>query len=266
MTTKTQEGQKQVPQKLVTWNKWLAMLHFVQGCAVLLLSTGKTFPISTNYLSVDPLQTANAGHVVLASASRHVFELNMALLVALFFFMSAAAHLFVATVYQKRYLAGLKQGINRVRWIEYSLSASTMMVAIGVLSGIYDLSTLVLIFVLNMVMNLLGLAMETYNKGKQRPNWIAYIVGCIAGIAPWIVFGIYVWGAAVYGGSIPGFVYGIYASIFVFFNCFAVNMYLQYKKHGKWASYLYGEKVYMILSLVAKTALAWQVFAGVLRP
>jgi hypothetical protein len=43
-------------------------------------------------------------------------------------------------------------------------------------------------------------------------------------------------------------------------------MVLQYKKVWKWKDYLFGEKVYMILSLVAKSALAWQVFAGTLRP
>jgi len=35
---------------------------------------------------------------------------------------------------------------------------------------------------------------------------------------------------------------------------------------GKWKDYLYGERMYIILSLVAKTALAWQVFVGTLRP
>jgi hypothetical protein len=43
-------------------------------------------------------------------------------------------------------------------------------------------------------------------------------------------------------------------------------MILQYKQVGKWKDYLYGEKVYIILSLVAKTLLAWQVFIGTLRP
>jgi hypothetical protein len=43
-------------------------------------------------------------------------------------------------------------------------------------------------------------------------------------------------------------------------------MILQYKKVGPWRDYLYGERFYVILSLVAKTALAWQVFAGTLRP
>ena len=58
----------------------------------------------------------------------------------------------------------------------------------------------------------------------------------------------------------------IIPTIFVFFNVFAINMVLQYKKVGRWKDYLFGERVYIILSLVAKTALAWQIFAGTLAP
>jgi hypothetical protein len=41
-------------------------------------------------------------------------------------------------------------------------------------------------------------------------------------------------------------------------------MVLQYKKIGKWSDYVYGESTYVLLSLVAKSLLAWQVFAGTL--
>jgi len=50
------------------------------------------------------------------------------------------------------------------------------------------------------------------------------------------------------------------------FNVFALNMVLQYKGVGRWRDYLYGERVYIILSFVAKTALAWLVFIGVFAP
>jgi len=249
------------------WNSWLAIIHAVQGAVILLLSMTRVFPVQTSYLTVDPIATDLAGHPVLANATRHLFDINLAYLVAAFFFMSAIAHGIVATVYRERYEAGLKKKINRARWIEYAFSASTMMVGIAVLSGVAELSTLVLIFILDAVMNLLGLVMETHNQGKARVSWLSYIVGCIAGIGPWIVFGIYLYSSNVFGnGNIPGFVYGIYASMFVFFASFAVNMYLQYKKVGKWADYLYGERMYMILSLIAKTALGWQIFMGALRP
>ena len=58
----------------------------------------------------------------------------------------------------------------------------------------------------------------------------------------------------------------IFISIAIFFNLFAINMILQYKQIGKWRDYLYGEKMYIVLSLIAKSALAWQVFVGTLRP
>ena len=62
----------------------------------------------------------------------------------------------------------------------------------------------------------------------------------------------------------PGFVYGIVVSLFVFFNIFALNQLLQYRAKGRWADYLFGENVYIVLSLVAKSLLAWQVFGGTL--
>ena len=55
-------------------------------------------------------------------------------------------------------------------------------------------------------------------------------------------------------------------SIFLFFNTFSINMILQYKQVGKWKDYLYGERAYIWLSLLAKTCLAWQVFFGTYQP
>jgi len=64
----------------------------------------------------------------------------------------------------------------------------------------------------------------------------------------------------------PTFVYMILFIYFVVFNIFAVNMVLQYKGVGRWRDYLYGERVYIILSFVAKSILAWLVFIGVFAP
>ena len=67
-------------------------------------------------------------------------------------------------------------------------------------------------------------------------------------------------------GRPPGFVYGIIVSIFLFFNSFALNQWLQYREVGRWRDYVYGERAYIILSFVAKSALAWQLYANVLIP
>lgn len=256
-------------QKLFRWNVFMAVLHAVQAVLVLVLAKPDAGlqTITTNYLTTDTL-ASTAERPVLVAATRSLFDVNLAWLVAGFFALSAVAHFSIATWYRKKYEADLEKGINKARWIEYSLSASTMMVAIALLAGIYDLGSLVMMFALTAVMNLCGLVMELVNQGRNKVDWSSYIVGCIAGIAPWIVYSFYIVGSSKYGegGGPPTFVYFILVSIFLFFNSFAINMLLQYRKKGKWANYLYGEKAYMVLSLVAKAALAWQVFAGTLRP
>ena len=67
-------------------------------------------------------------------------------------------------------------------------------------------------------------------------------------------------------GTPAGFVYGIFFSLFVFFNIFALTQWLQYRQVGRFRNYLAGERMYILLSLLAKSALAWQVFAGTLVP
>jgi hypothetical protein len=243
------------------FNLIMAALHAIQGVVILLLATNFTLPLTVNFLEFDQVSET------LVPAQKVLADVPLALLVVAFLFMSSIAHLVIATLGRKRYERDLKQGINRFRWFEYALSASTMMVAIAMLVGISDLGTLLAIFGLTAVMNLCGLVMEVMNQGRPRPTWLPFWVGCVAGIIPWLVVALSFWGANAYGtGDIPTFVYWIYVSIFLFFNCFAINMVLQYKKTGRWADYLYGERAFIILSLVAKSALAWQVFAGTLRP
>lgn len=247
-------------QGLRKFNLIMAALHAAQGAAILFLSRNFTLPVTGSYLTFD---TASRS---LQPASTELFTVSLPILIALFLFISSGAHLIIATFYNKRYVAGLAKGINKARWIEYSVSASIMMVAIAMLVGVYDLVSLVMIFALIAVMNLLGLVMEVHNQTTSKTNWLSYWIGCLAGIIPWFAIAFYFWLSADKGSAPPAFVYWIFVSIFVFFNCFAINMVLQYKKIGPWKDYLFGERAYIILSLVAKSALAWQVFAGTLRP
>ena len=61
--------------------------------------------------------------------------------------------------------------------------------------------------------------------------------------------------------DVPGAIYAILIVQGVFFFCFGLNQWLQYRGVGKWASYAFGEKTYLVLSLAAKSLLAWQIFA-----
>ena len=248
-------------QRLRLFNAAMVPVHLAQGILMLLLSNDFSLPVTTSFLKFDE------GSARLITSDNTLFDLRLGPVVASFLFISALAHLLLTlpSVYPW-YVRCLKRGINYVRWYEYALSASLMIVVIAMLVGMYDLGSLILIFALNATMLLFGLMMELHNQTTDRVNWTAFSFGAIAGAVPWIVIGLYLLAPASRSvADVPAFVYGIYISIFFWFNSFAVNMFLQYKTVGPWRDYLFGERMYIILSLTAKSALAWQVFAGTLR-
>lgn len=227
---------------------------------MLLLATSFALPVQSSFLSFDERQGK------LVSDPGTLFELRLAPLVAAFLFLSAAAHWSLASFGHRFYESELARGINRARWIEYSLSSSVMIVVIAMLVGLYDVASLLALFALNAAMILFGWVMELQNEGRERASWTAYWFGVFAGAVPWVAIGIYLVGAAVGPGGPPVFVYAIYVSIFAFFNVFALVPVLHYRGVGGLGDSLSTERVYMLLSLFAKSALAWQVFAGTLRP
>jgi hypothetical protein len=239
------------------WNAGLGTLHLLQGLAMLALASTFSLPVTSSFLRMDPATDK------LVAVPDELVRVPVAPLVAGFLFLSAIAHLALASpALHARYERNVSRGINPARWIEYAASSSLMIVVIAMLVGIYDIASLILIFALNATMILFGWLMEIHNQATARTNWTAYWFGCFAGAVPWIAIAVYLIGS----DDPPGFVYAIFASLFVFFNVFAVNMWLQYRRMGPWRDYLFGERVYMLLSLLAKSALAWQVFAGTLQP
>lgn len=257
-------------KKLRRFNLIMGGLHLVQGILMLFLSTtviqkiAEFSPqITQNYLAYNQ-QTQS-----LELQSRELFKLPFGVLVALFLLVSAAAHALISgsSRLNRIYNADLEKGINKFRWFEYALSSSIMIVLISTLFGIYDIASLVLIFIVNASMNFFGLVMEQLNAGKssEKVNWGPFVWGAIAGIAPWIAILLYLFGNGNFG-QVPWFVWTIVGTYFVAFNTFPINMVLQYKKIGKWKNYIYGERTYIVLSLVAKSILAWLVLFGAMQP
>jgi hypothetical protein len=262
-------------KQLFNWNRALVLLHGIQATIIWWISPTDalvrfegTYPVS---------KIVDGQFVGLDAAKELLISFPLAYLVAAFFALSALAHFLVAYPLRKRYEGWLAREFNPMRWAEYALSSTLMIIGIASLSFITDAGALIAIAACNASMNLFGWSMEEANIGRKKVQWSHYIFGCIAGIAPWIALFTTVglslanWptGVGPNGRSLEEFkpiLIAIYASIFVSFNIFAINMVLQRLKVGKWADYLHGERSYMILSLVAKTLLAWQVWTGVFQP
>ena len=224
----------------------LSLLHLAQGIVILILGSGFSALVTASYIG---------------SSVEYRYEPRIML--AVFLFISAFCHLLVSLpkVFPW-YIRNLGRHINYVRWYEYSLSASVMIVVIASLCGITDLVSLLGLFVLTAGMNLFGLMMELHNQSTAKTNWTAFIFGSIAGVVPWAAIILYFVKSTP---APPTFVYAVVVSLMVLYAMFPLNMWLQYTRKGRWRNYIWGEYGYMFLSLTAKSLLAWQVFAGTLH-
>ena len=241
-------------RRLRTWNIVVGLILAVQAAMIAVLTNDFSLPVTATFMSGPPGTDPELYRWFSIPTGWGVFA---------FLAISAAALLIIASpMVFPWYKRNLLKSRNYGRWIEYFFSSSIMIVLISQICGISDIAALLAIFGINASMILFGALQEKYEK-PGKPSWLPFSFGSFAGIIPWVAIVIYVVAPGL-SVSPPGFVYGIIASLFVFFNCFAVNMVLQYKQVGPWRDYLFGEKVYIILSLTAKALLAWQVFFPVL--
>ncbi len=251
---------------LKRFNIVAGILHFVQGIVMVALGLSKAYnlDIYTFYLKFnvippniqigpDPKILLTIGYIGVAAA--------------LFPLMSAAAHFTIAFAKNKSYNDNLKKGMNPYRWYEYAISSSLMIFLIASFSGVWELWSLVMIFVLNAMMTMFGYLMEKINQYTEKTDWSPFIIGCISGGTPWLaIYAYFIAAITSVSQNVPTFVYLIVSIYLILFMAFAVNMVLQYKGVGRWKDYLYGERMYIVLSLVAKTLLAWLVFSGIFMP
>ena len=237
------------------YNLIAGVFHLIQAVAILILANDFALPVSVSYLLDAPVPGANFEEGAL-------FDFPIAIGVAIFSLLSAVAHFWIVGPGFKGYSTDLSNKRNIARWIEYSISSTLMIILISLINAVWNIVALIAIAGVNVAMILFGWLQEKYEepgKGGLLPFWF----GCIAGIVPWIAM---FWLLFSPGSEAeaPGFVYGVVFSLFAFFNSFAIVQWLQYKEIGRFADYLVGERTYITLSFIAKSALAWQIFAGVL--
>ena len=247
MSTSTQNLQK--------LNVVATVLHFVQAILVLVLANDFALPVTSFFWNDAPNNRLDIARL------DRMFDVSVAWAAALFLLLSALFHGIVSTVGRRKYESEISLEQNRFRWVEYSISSTLMIIAICLVFGIGDIAGLIGIAGANIAMILFGWVMEVVNRPGQSVWWTPFWFGCLVGILPWIGLLIYLFGP---GDDMPSFVYGIFISIFIFFNLFGLNQYLQYRKVGRWSDYVYGEKMYLWLSLIAKSALAWQLYGNTL--
>ncbi len=240
------------PERLANlrlWNLGLTILHAAQAVLIVVLSGDFVIQVVSTFPEGPP------GTRV--PTAEPLFDVRIGFAIGLFLALAAIDHLVTSTFARSTYENDLRAGINRFRWVEYSVSATIMILLIGFYSGITNITAIVAVIGANVAMILFGWLQERMNPpGRTTTTMMPFWFGTIAGIAPWVGILIQIVGSK----TVPGFVYGIVIVQFVLFFSFGLNQWLQYRGIGKWTDYVYGEKAYLVLSLAAKSLLAWQIY------
>jgi hypothetical protein len=236
---------------LRSWNLGLALLHLVQAVAIVLLAGSFSITVTSSVPEGPPGTKAPTPEAL--------FDVPIGWAVAAFLALAALDHLLTATACRGAYERDLRHGINRFRWLEYALSATLMVLLIGFYAGITNVNAVIAVVGANVGMILFGWVEEAMNPpGRAATTMVPFWFGTLVGVTPWFSIAYNV----VAADTVPGFVYGIVLVQAVLFFSFGLNQWLQYREAGRWSDYAYGEKGYLVLSLVAKSLLAWQIFAG----
>ncbi len=213
-------------------------------------------------LSIKPNSMFEYLSVKIASLT----ESNVTTMIVIFFAITAGFHLLYALNPRGIYSNAIKNGNNFMRWIEYSITATIMIVIISLLSGVKDFRSYIILITSTIAMMYTGQMFET-SSGASR--WIPILVGFILLIGVWSVitssFNSAIDSVKEFSEKtdstrkIPSWLYAIVYVLLFFYALFGLVPVAQIAIGGKYKRYEYS---YLTLSLIAKVTLGVLVAVG----
>lgn len=147
-----------------------------------------------------------------------------------------------------------------MRWIEYSLSATIMLIIIGLLSGVKDIQNYFVLITSAFAIMWTGQWFES-SSGSMR--WVPIIIGFVllAGVFSVIFksFSDRLKEAKDAGFKVPSWLYAVVIVLFIFYASFGFVPVAQILFKGDYRKYEY---TYLTLSLVSKATLGLLVAIG----
>lgn len=268
-------------RRLWRWNVGMSIFHgilLIATCVIGNLELRVPVYGSSVKLRVG-MGNSSAGWALAPDTDTRVGWMYMTSLVALFFGMSCGFHFGNAFIWRKYYEYALERAYAPFRWIEYSGSASVMILILSYTSGTLLSPMLVSLFALTMITMYFGHLHEVICRPKSLDEWecknklwrlqahlLGYVPQCFAWgliIAQFMDAG----GKTTTDASgqtrqMPKFVYAIvFGEMAVFWSFGVVQLIVSLRPPSK---YCQGEIAYMWLSLFAKGFLGIIVLGNVL--
>eukprot|EP01080_Neovahlkampfia_damariscottae_P007879 gene7879-12348_t len=182
-------------------------------------------------------------------------------------FITALHHLAVIILIRwDIYKKILEERIGYFRWFEYSISSGFLIICVGIALGISNLTSLILLFFLNLSSNIFALAHEKINnldRKLERPttNWHYAIISVLLILSIFLVFLINFVGRIIVERSTSVIVDIMILSLFLVYILYPINFVLSNLRIGPWATDGFDEMVYMMINLFLKTIISWQLIA-----
>lgn len=263
---KNSKTQKTSIERLRWFNFMLAGLFALQAVLIAFFADSNKgdVPITTNFLTEDKLASNAAGESIFVQGSTLLYDLNLAYLLAGALLVFGLYHLLVSTVMRVKYKDYLNKGFNPARWIAYGLGLGMIVLAVSFLAGVQDLASLGAIFGLVVLANLGRMQAEKNQSQKALQTCRGYKLSLKAGTINLFILVVYVWAAGVYGGGLETYVYFVVVTAVLAFALTNFILRSRLKNRGRFNDYNYTEWAYMVSSLIATSAIAWQIFAGYL--
>jgi hypothetical protein len=249
---------------LQRWHMVTGIVLAVQGLLIALFSSSKAVPIVVHYPALDTLATEANNQQVFGVAARALVDMPIAYLLSAGLLAMAVVYIASATIFRKQFESVLDRGVNTARWIAYGLGGALLLDAVYLLSGITDLLTLKLLAGAVIGACVAGLAVDLLGPNRPGLTRLLKVVAVVIGVLPWLAIAGILSATMMYDGTVPSYMYGVYASGFILYAAIGLALAMRWQGKGRWANTLYSEKMFLILGLVTATVLAWQIFAGAL--
>ena len=185
-------------------------------------------------------------------------------LLAGFTFITAVFHIVYATGCNGKYQKEIEDGRNWLRWFEYSMTASIMLVVIARSSGVHETWIVGLLATASVLCMVLGGLAEA-----SKTRWVnigATVLGWIVLLAAYSYI-LHTFVQTTKSSNVPGFVYGIVWSMFAMYMSFGlihvVHLYKKLSQSSTETSNQRFELAYTVDSMVSKTLLVLLLFGGI---
>ncbi len=237
----------------------LSKLHLVSAIVSAVLAVASALllvPATAQFIMsyMTDSGTGGADKVVLAPATRVVWEVELGYLLAGIFAISAVASLLLATLLKKRYETTVTNKTSGFRWLFVGITSALLVEYASLIAGIQDIATLKLIGALVLVTALFSWLAERDNKGVSGAKWLAYSIALVAGTIAWLPLITSMVGTPFHGMErFSWYVYAFAGVVLAGVICFAYNLYRQIRGRGA-GNYLFAERNYVLIDLVMKVA------------